>query len=178
MTMHSDELNKRGMELVTAGELATAIATFEQAVTADAEHVDLLGNLGLSYLLRKEAGDVDAAIDRFERALVLNEDNPVLHSYLGGAYSLRLEDERAITHLERSLSEPSTFALRQLSLVLSRNGRFADTLERCNELLVINPDDEPARANRAMMLLATEQFDDGWRDFEFRNHMPEERART
>jgi Tfp pilus assembly protein PilF len=177
-TITSDELNQRGMELVTQGQLSPAIEIFEQAHVADPEHADLLGNLGLSYLLRNAAGDVDAAIECFEQALLRKPDEPVVHSYLGGAYSLRLEDERAIAHLERSLTEPSVFALRQLSLILARNGRFAETLARCNQLLAMHPDDEPARANRAMMLLATEQFEQGWPDFEYRNYMPEERART
>jgi hypothetical protein len=173
------EINQRGMEHVTHGEYDEAIKQFRHAIIADASVPDYQANLGLALLLRKNSlSDAHEAIAAFQGALHLNPVLPLVWGYLGAAYSAIHDDDNAINYLLRGLAEPSVFVLRHLCLVYARNGRFYEAKFYADALLFMHSDDEPAHFNRALMLLTTGQFVEGWEEFEWRTRMPEVKHRS
>jgi tetratricopeptide (TPR) repeat protein len=132
--------------------------------------------LGRAYL---EQQQVREAIEHFEQAILLEPGFAEAHSNLGFALFHHMEEfDTGAKHIEKALLlEPhnSTVCF-NWSMVLQHRGQIDKALALCNELLIVNPDFDEARANRALLLLSKGDFAAGWRDYEARRKWADYRA--
>lgn len=78
----SEQLNKRGLSLMTSGDCQQAVPLFEAASQADASFYQPPDNLAFCLF---EQGDVSGAIEQWQRAIALNPNSPDAHAGLGMA---------------------------------------------------------------------------------------------
>jgi tetratricopeptide (TPR) repeat protein/ADP-heptose:LPS heptosyltransferase len=119
------------------------------------------------------AGDPHGAIASFARAVELMPANARFHSNLG--YVL-LRDSgdfaRGTAHLETAFRLDGTdVAIRcNYCAVLGHQGRTAEIIAICDDLLAAQPGLHEARLNRALALLRQGRFAEAWPDYEARKH--------
>ncbi len=94
-------------------------------------------------------------------AAVLNQAN--LH-FESGAF-----DEAVAGYLRAIALKPDFVdAHSNLGNVLRRQGRVEEAIAACRRAIALNPDFAPAHLNLALALLLNGDFDEGWREYEWR----------
>ncbi len=119
-----------------------------------------------AFLMRQ--GKVPEALAAYESAVAANPDSPVLRYNYGVALATKGDVPHAREQFEkaRSLSAgyvPPRFALAELSL---RAGQSRESLDYINEILRVQPTNQPARLMHASALLKASRYEDSRRELE------------
>ena len=116
-----------GLSAWKTGDLATAAASLEAALSIDSVHVKSLLNLGRVLL---EQGRAEDALARVETVLRLDPELADGHRVLGRVQSELGRNEEAIESFRRAimLDERDAWSMNNMGLVLIRLGRYEDAL--------------------------------------------------
>ncbi len=149
------------------GELEAAQACYEDTLALRPNRLESL--IGLGVVLR-DRGLPAEAVARCEQALALSPDHPEARNNLGVALVDLGRPEEAAAHYERVLAQRPERAEthNNLGFALQRQGRHADAVACYGRALAVKPDYADAHFNRAVTLLLTGQFDEGWEEYEWR----------
>jgi tetratricopeptide (TPR) repeat protein/2-polyprenyl-3-methyl-5-hydroxy-6-metoxy-1,4-benzoquinol methylase len=94
-------LFSKGVQRFQAGQLIEAMDFYQQALTADPQHIGSLHHLGLIAI---QIGRPEVGVDMVGRALALNERNAELHQDMGFALVALGRIADAVEHAERALA--------------------------------------------------------------------------
>ena len=160
-------LDNLGGALRSQGQLDAAQACFERALVFRPKHIE--SHIGLGVVLR-EQGRLEDAVAHYERVLTLAPDHPETRNNLGGALVDLGRLEEAVTHYERALAvQPDRAQTHSnLGIALGRQGRYAEALACYGRALALEPNYAQAHFNRALALLVTGEFEEGWKEYEWR----------
>ncbi len=144
-----------------------AIQCFQRALQLRPDHADIHYNLAM---LLEKAGQLDAAAAGFQHAMRLRPDNVDALSNLGAIYEKQDQLDAAAECFRRALAlrPDSVEAQCNLGVVFERQGRFAEAVDSFRRSLALDPKFVDAHFNLAVMLLMARQFDEGWREYEWR----------
>ncbi len=150
---------------------AEAVRCLEQAIAFRTGYAEAYNALGASVLA---LGDARRAIGYFEQAIALKPDSAHAHSNLGYVLFRELgEYERGAAHIKTALDlnrgDPHTWC--NYSMVLSHEGRLAEAIAVCDQLLAAKPGLDEARLNRALAWLKLGHFAQAWPDYEARKRV-------
>ncbi len=164
---HAHALHLLGVVLHAKGDLQGAIDMTRQAVAADGGVALYHSNLGEMY---RQAGRIEEAISEAGCALALEPRYAPILNNLGVARYDRDEYDQAADCYRRAIElEPnSPQAYNNLGNALLALGRAAEALPLYRQAVALSPDYADAHSNLAMALLLTGDFEDGWREFEWR----------
>lgn len=95
----AEALTLQGTAQIYLGEIATAQASFLDAIEIDPDHYRALTNLGN---LALEEGDVDEAIARYQRAIEINDEFANAHHNLGVALRRKGHVAKSVRELRRA----------------------------------------------------------------------------
>ena len=156
-----------GLALKAGRHLRWAERALRDVATRDRGSAAALLNLGNVLQAR---GDRAGARAAFVEALVLEPESAVLRNALGAVLHEAGDLESAQEELARAASLSPTWHLPWLNLgeVLLRAGRHDAAIDAFRESLARDPACFQAHADLSMVLLQTGQFEEGWREYEWR----------
>jgi tetratricopeptide (TPR) repeat protein len=163
------ELSNRGLELLQIGNRRAALEYFDRAIVADPTSAASFFNRALAHgqleNFQDELSDYDHAIER-------GLDIPELHHNRGLALYKLGDSATAVAAIDQCL-ESCSDALRPLAL--NSKGLALQSLKRFDEARVcylqalsMAPDYGVAKYNLGTLDLATGNWHDGWRGYEYR----------
>ena len=161
-----------GLSLSALQRFEEAVASFDKAITLDPLSWAAYYNRGiaLSHLKRYED-----EIASYDKALSLNADGAQILGNRGVALGQIGRYEEAVASFERSLEldTANPAVLCSYGAVLSDLARYDEVLAMQERALKLQPDHAKARFNRAHVLLLRGDFEQGWKDYEWRWKTPE-----
>lgn len=163
--------NNLGVALREQGLLDEARVACAQAIALKPDYWEAHSNLG--NVLQDQARP-DAAAASYGQALRLAPDAADLHNNMGAALTALGRPEQAIASHERALALRPGFpeAYNSLGTALRDAGRPDEALASFRRAVALRPDYPMAHTNLAMALLGRGEFAAGWREYEWRWHLP------
>ena len=157
----------RGMEAIGREDIDAAAESFRRAVTEESSYVDALFNLGKAC---KELGRLDEAFAAF-RGIVARAPDDAEAWYMLGNTCYAMECYGEAEHCYRTiltLHQRDARAAMNLGVALHAAGQVHKALEVYARALGEHPDDPDLHYNRALSLLMSGEFADGWKELEWR----------
>lgn len=160
-----------GNALAELGEHLRAIDCYGKALRLDPESGHTWNNLGNLFL---QLNDVQSAITCYQNAVRLLPAEPIPHYSLGRALNLTGQHQTAIEHLTLAckLSPRHADAWANLGNAHQHVGHFDQALRCFDQALALSDQPAEAHVNRAMILLNSGNFREGWREYEYRWETP------
>ena len=98
--MTIDSLIKQGQSEFYAGDITSALSTFEQAKTLFPQHYKAWLFCGFTCL---SLGRFEDALHHLQTAQQLNPTDPALHDYLGRVWMALGDDDKSLFHFQESV---------------------------------------------------------------------------
>lgn len=156
-----------GLSLSALQRFEEAVTSFDKAIALDPLSWTAYYNRGiaLGHLKRYEE-----EIASYDKALSLNADGAQILGNRGVALGQIGKHEEAIACFKRSLELDGTnpAVLVSYGAVLSDLARYDEVLATQGQALALQPDDAKAHFNRAHVLLLRGDFEQGWKEYEWR----------
>lgn len=169
---YADGHNTRGLLLTELGRPEAALGALDRAVALNPGHPAFWNNRGvaLAALARQ-----DEAADAFDRALALAPGFADALSNRAAALRAlgRLDEAQASCNRALALEPGHADAWVNQGCILRDRGRHAEAMAAFERALAVRPDHVEAAWSRALLQLATADYDAGWRGFELRWKRPE-----
>lgn len=147
------------------GRSAVAAGCFRRALVLKPDVAEALNNLGLAL---RDQGGLEEAVVCHARALRLDPDFPDAHNNLGIAWQERglVLPARECFSRVLAVSPASAEALNNLGLAFQESGGSGELWYR--RAIQVAPGFAEAHQNLAMSLLASGDWEAGWREYEWR----------
>ncbi len=167
-----DALVRNGMAAHRNGDLDAAERAYRAALAAIAAHPVATHYLGVTLYQRGALAD---ALPLLERAAAAVPEEPEFHNNLGLALAAADREDEAIAAYRRTLvlNADHAVAWNNLGLALQASNRLPEAIASFREALTQTPDFAQAHWNLALALLAHGEFEEGWREYEWRFRIPE-----
>ncbi len=166
--LSAEALTTRGMQAHQRGELEGAERDYRAALAAAPDHPAALHYLGVIHYQRNRVGD---ALPLLERAVALVPSEPEFHNNLGLALAAADRTRDAIARYRQALAlnpELST-AWNNLGLALHADCELPEAIAAFRAALRVSPDFAQAHWNLSLALLVIGQYEEGWREYEWRH---------
>ncbi len=159
--------NNLGLALKKKGDLENAITSFRKAVNLDPEYAEALSNLGLAMIAQDRLKE---AASNLQKAVSLVPNSAEFHNNLGVLFNRQGRFEEAVATSDKAITMQAEYveAHNNLGTALIELGRFSEAKAAFERAIAINPECAEAHHNRSLVLLLTAQFEDGWKEYEWR----------
>ena len=164
---HADAWLNLGVVLKETGHLEQAVGCYNQALCLQPHHHTALFNLGVLY---DSIEQFDLSIDFYRRCLLLDAGHIMAAFNLGLALRSVGQLEQALPFFEHILArEPNhTGVLQNMGASCQELGRVSAAEEYYARALQIDPQVAEVRYNRALLILARGDYQQGWEEYEWR----------
>ena len=155
------------------GRIAEATEKYHKAAELIKDDVNL--HVDLSGLLRQQ-GLFDEALTQLEQARQLQPNDPNIFNALATLYRDTQQKELALQHYNRAFElAPQHKAVYQyyLGTAYESEGDINQALSHYDNAIALKPDLAEAHLNKALCLLLTEQYKEGWAEYEWRKQHPD-----
>ncbi len=168
----ADAQVRNGMAAHQRGDLDAAERAYRAALATAAAHPVAMHYLGVVLYQR---GQLGAALPLLEQAATAVPREPEFHNNLGLALAAADRSDEAVAAYRRTLAIKPDHAVawNNLGLAFQAGNRLPDAIAAFREALALVPDFAQAHWNLALALLAHGDFDEGWREYEWRFRIPE-----
>ncbi|UCF92982.1 MAG: tetratricopeptide repeat protein [Desulfobacterales bacterium] len=159
--------NNLGMALHTLRDYERASANFKEAVRLRPDFADAYNNLGT---VCRDQSNLDEALRHYQQALALSPENASINHNLGIIYQLRQDFDRARACYQKAIGSQAGLAEthNNLGKLYHDRNQFAQALCHYEKAVQIAPGHADAHFNRALTLLLTGRFKEGWQEYEWR----------
>jgi len=149
------------------GKFTEAINCYQRALELDPNFADTHNNLGNVY---REQEKFVEAINCYQRALELDPNFADAHNNLGNVYREQGKFAEAINCHQRALElDPNSGAIHNSLGVFHKDlGKVDEAIECYQRALELKPTDPQINTNVAIMLLLKGDFENGWKQHEWR----------
>ncbi|MBT5941235.1 MAG: tetratricopeptide repeat protein, partial [Rhodospirillaceae bacterium] len=153
--------------LSLAGRHGEAFAAADRALSKNSQSAEAHDVRGLALL---GLGQIDHAIKSFRTALDCDIHYPPAYSNLGMAYRAQGEHRDAVSCFDEAirLDDGNTQAYNNLGISLLDMNDLVQAEAALRNALAIEPDHAEAHFNLSRVLLMAEDFEDGWKQNEWR----------
>lgn len=153
-----------------AGRLAEAEASYRRAVALEPAHAKACNNLGAVLIYQ---GRIEEALACYRQALSLDPDQPEANQNLAILTQSPLAWEAAIRgFLRRTAADPADArAHASLGDIYRGLGRLAEARASLDRAIVLEPGNAEAHYGKAMLLLTSGEYAEGWKEYEWRWRM-------
>jgi tetratricopeptide (TPR) repeat protein len=153
------------------GRYSEATVSFRRALAIKPDHIPAY--LDLSFLCY-QLGDTSGAISCCKKALAIDPSSIEAYNNLGNALANQGDIQSAIEIYNRALqiSPDDADIYYNLANALKGAGRLHSAIEIYQQALALKPDNIDAHWNLSHALLLSGNFPDGWREYEWRFHLP------
>jgi tetratricopeptide (TPR) repeat protein len=156
-----------GLALQANMQLDEAELAYKNALVLNPTHIDALFNLAT---LQQERQVHQEAISLYSLCLKLRPQHAKTHYNLGTAYSATLQHGEAIRHFRQAVDLSPNHTESWIAMASACHALNETKLaQQClDSALRLAPENPAAHMNRALILLAEENFESGWPEFEWR----------
>jgi len=167
-----ESLLNLGVALQTQGQCEAAADCLEDVIQRAPTSAVAYNNLGM---VRHEQGQFEVALQHYRQALQLRPDYAKAHSNLGALLHAQGWLTDAVAHLQHALRLQPDFieAHNNLGLALQAQGHVEAAIAVFERALQYKPDCVHAHWNRAVAWLLSGNFQQGWREYEWRWRRPD-----
>jgi len=160
-------LNNRGNVLWALERHEEALQSYDKALAISPDDLSTLKDRGAALLVLKRG---EEALACFDRALAVKPGDPYLIFKRGSALVSVNRYEEALECFDEAfaVAEGDAEALDDRGNVLAALQRHAEALASYDQALAIAPESAKAHWNRALTLLRIGDFDQGWKEYEWR----------
>ncbi|UCE47597.1 MAG: tetratricopeptide repeat protein, partial [Phycisphaerales bacterium] len=153
--------------LRSEGRLDEAVSGYKQALELRGDYAEAHNNLAITL---REQGQLEQAIDSYKNAIRLNPGCAAFHSNLASLLQHQGRIDEAISHCEQavSLDPDSADAHYNLGSALRDAGRCDEAIVQNDLAIRLRPDYAEAHWNQAIVHLLRGNFQEGWRQYEWR----------
>jgi tetratricopeptide (TPR) repeat protein len=164
---YAEAHNNFGIALQEQEKLDEAIASYDRAIALKSDYAEAYYNRG--NVLRIH-GRIDEAIKSYKQALSLKPDYTEAHNNLGNTLREQGKIYEAITCYRQALSlnPDHAEAHNNLGTALQEQGKLNEAIASFDRAIAIKPDYAEAHINKSLTLLLTENFEQGWQEYEWR----------
>jgi len=157
----------RGVALCALGRLDAALASFDAAIALRADYAEAYLQRGV---VLRELQRFRDALASYDRAIALRPDLAAAHLRRGNVLRELLQPEAALASYDQALAIKADYAEAYLNrgTVLREAMQLETALQSYDRAIALRPDYAEAYANRATLRLLRGDFDNGWRDYEWR----------
>lgn len=162
-----ESLYNLGNTFKKLGQLEKAALSYNKAIALKLNYAEAWLNLGT--VLQKQ-GKFNEAELSYKHVVALDPDNYKAFYNLGNACRNQGKIIEAAGNYQSAIKVKPNFveAYTNLGHVLKEQGKLNDALEMYNKAISLKPDFASARWNRALTLLLTGNFEQGWKDYDYR----------
>jgi len=159
--------NNIGLALKKNGELENAVTSYKKALNLDPEYAAALSNLGIALIAQERLKD---AMEHLQKAVTLVPNSAEFRNNLGILFNRQECFEEAVAESEKAIAIRPDYveAHNNLGTALIELGRFSDANLAFEKAIAIDPQCAQAHHNRSLVLLLTAQFEQGWKEYEWR----------
>jgi len=159
--------NNRGNVLWALERHEEALQSYDRALALSPDDLSTLKDRGTALLNLKRG---EEALACFDRALAIKPGDPYLVFKRGNALISTNRYEEALECFDEAfaVAPGDADALDDRGNVLAALQRHAEALASYDQALAIAPDSAKAHWNRALTLLRIGDFDQGWKEYEWR----------
>ncbi len=162
-----EAFNNLGLIFQEKGNLDEALSFYEKAIQIDQNFAMAYFNMGMVFQLQKK---LDESIINYKKAIKLNPE--IVHAYfnLGNIfYEKGLMDEALINYQEALQRDPNfTDVLMNIGIILHEKQHLQEAISAFRKILKLKPYDAEAHWNLSNSLLLSGDFENGWREYEWR----------
>lgn len=165
-------LAQRGLDAHKRGDVDAAEHAYREALERDPGHPLALHFLGV---VRYQQGRAAEALPLLESAAARVPQEAEFHNNLGLALSALDRDEDAVAAHRAAIALRSGHATawNNLGLALTAMNRVSEAIDAYRHALAAQADFAHAHWNLALALLAQGEYEEGWREYEWRLRLPE-----
>lgn len=166
-TTAADMCRELGLTALTEGRLAEAVLLFRKVLNLAPANVDTVLALGHCLYLQEQ---FTAALEVYDGYLKSAPEVAAVWNNRGTALLAMCRHREAADSYRRAVElEPSWHDSRvALATCYQALGELALAEASCNQVLSVVPDHAEAHWNRALLLLLTGRYAEGWREYEWR----------
>lgn len=163
---HIEVLNNLGNIKMAQRQLGEAVQYYRRVIAINPGHVMAYNNLAVTLT---DIGDLQTAEVHLRKALELKPDYPEAHNNLGNILRMNGAFEESITSYQKALTLRPDYseAENNLGNALKDCGRMDDAVMHYKKSIQML-DKPDYHHNLALALLAQGNFDEGWREYEWR----------
>ncbi|MEE8207666.1 MAG: tetratricopeptide repeat protein, partial [Nitrosomonadaceae bacterium] len=156
-----------GNALKIHGKIDEAIKSYKQAISLKQNYASAYVNLGISL---QEQDKLNEAVTSYIQALSLKPDHAEAHNNLGTALQEQGKLDEAAASYDRALSLKPDYAEAHSNLgaALQEQGKLDEAVASYDRAIALKSDYVDAHTNRSFALLLTENFEQGWQEYEWR----------
>jgi Flp pilus assembly protein TadD len=164
---YAEAHNNLAFVLRNLGRLDEASSHGERAIALKPNYPEALSNLGN---VRRDQKRFDEAIALFERALALKPAFAEVHSNLGNVFKDQDQMDAAADCYEKALVLKPNYAEGHFNLGIVRQdqGKYDEALTHYKRAQELKPNFNDAYWNESLLLLLKGDFENGWRQYEWR----------
>jgi Flp pilus assembly protein TadD len=144
-----------------------AVQYLKHAVRLQPGSAEIHYNMGLAL---QGLGRIDDAIASYRRTLELEPGHAKAHNNLGYAYRDKNQLDEALVCIHNALQFDPNMAEAHCNLgnALQMQSQWDEARQAFERAIALKPDFAAAHTNHAMVLLASGDFEPGWREYEWR----------
>jgi len=159
--------NNMGIALQYQGKLDEALACFKRALTSNPNAAEAYNNM--ANILRDQ-GKLDEAITSYQKALELRPDYPEAYNNLGVSFQSQNRFTEAVSNYQKAIAlRPGyTEAYINTGIAYQANGWLDEAISCYQKAIELEPDNADSHFHRAFVLLLNGNFQDGWKEYEWR----------
>ena len=157
----------RGVVLRDLQQFAAALASYDRALALSPGHAETLLRRG--HVLC-ELGRLADALASYDEAIAVKPEAADAYLHRGNALRDLMQLDAALVSYDKALALKADYAEAHLNrgTVLRELMRLEAAQDSYHQAITLKPDYAEAYANRATLRLLQGDFDNGWRDFEWR----------
>jgi tetratricopeptide (TPR) repeat protein len=162
-------LHALGLIAYQKGQYEQAVELINKAIAANCSIPEFYNNIGLAF---DEQGQYTAAIENYRRALKLKPDYVEAYNNLGITLRVRGEFTEAIECYRRAIQIRPDLAELYCNLadVYRDMGQCSEANANYDQAIQLKPDCYQAHWHKALALLLSGNFTEGWAEYKWRRH--------
>ncbi|MEE9604259.1 MAG: tetratricopeptide repeat protein [Candidatus Scalindua sp.] len=164
---YAEAHNNLGVALQKQEKLNEAIVSYDRAIALKPDYAEAYYNLGNTLKLH---GKTDEAVKSYKQAITLDQNDAKAYINLGIVFHEqgKLDEAVAIYRHALSLKPDHAETYTNLGAVLQEQGKLDEAIASYDRSISLKPDFAEAHINKSLALLLTENFEQGWQEYEWR----------
>lgn len=163
----ANQLCAQGASLHQKGQLAQAVALYQQVLKLQPEHFDALHLIGV---IAYQTNNYQAAIELIGKAIEINPNDPGAYNNLGNAFKDLRQWDAAMRNYDKAIALKPDYAgaYSNRGLVQKLLGQWDAAVHNYEKAIALEPGYAEAHLNLGLLNLLRGEYERGWPGFEWR----------